>query len=104
MGTRSIQILSFALLSMTALVVVAQTAPSDASSECRLTAEPSARTVELASMFTSDVDQADATDAGLFAAPPAFVYALNEMAMESHGVTLVDVSDVTTCDRHKNII
>ena len=104
MGVRSIQILSFALLSATALIVVAQTTPSGASSECRLPRESAARSVELASLFTGNADDADAIDAGLFSAPPAFVYALNEIAMESRGVTLVDVSDVTTCDRHKNII
>lgn len=100
MGTRSIQFLSFAVLSIVAAGVVAQTAPANEADVCRLTIAPE-QAVELAAMFTSDSEVADA---GLFADAPSFIYAMNDGAFESQGATLVDVRDVTNCARHKNII
>ena len=100
MGTRSMQFLSFAVLSIVAAGVVAQTAPASEADVCRLTIAPEG-SVELAAMFTRDSEFADA---GLFADAPLFIYAMNDVAFESQGATLVDVSDVTHCGRHKNIV
>src|SRR5713226_9347837 len=101
MGIRSIQFLALAILSSAASLVAAQTATPSTADECRLTtASNDAAAVELAAMFASNDD----ADINVSADAPLFVYAVNDAPLESEGAVLVDVSDVTTCSHHKNII
>lgn len=101
MGIRSIQFLALAILSSAATLVAAQTTSFSAANECRLTtASDDAAAIELAAMFTSNDDG----DMNVSADASLFVYAVNPVALESEGAALVDVSDVTDCSRHKNII
>ena len=102
MGIRSIQALAFAALTTAAIVVAAATIPSTEADVCVLpTTTADNGSVQLAAMFTNDSDTAEAS---LFSNAPLLIYAMNEVARESDGVTLVDVSDVTSCGHHKNII
>jgi hypothetical protein len=101
MGIRSIQFLALAILSSAASLVAAQTTSLSAANECRLTtARDETAAVELAAMFTSNDD----ADVNVSADGSLFVYAVNAVPLESEGAVLVDVSDVTNCSRHKNII
>jgi hypothetical protein len=101
MGIRSIQFLALAILSSAATLVAAQTTPLSAVNECRLTtASDDAAAIELAAMFTSNDD----ADMNISANASLFVYAANGVPADSETALLVDVSDVTNCSRHKNII
>ncbi len=101
MGIRSIQLLALGVLAAAATLVAAQTTSLRAANECRLTvATDEASAIELAAMFVNDND----ADSNLFTDAALFTYAANDIALESQGVTLLDVSDVTHCARHKNII
>jgi hypothetical protein len=101
MGIRSIQFLALGALTAAATLVAAQTTSLRAANECRLTvATDDASAMEFAAMFTSNND----ADSNVFADSPLFIYAANDIAVESEGVMLLDVSDVTNCPRHKNII
>jgi len=101
MGIRSIQVLAFATLAAATTLVAAQTTPLNSANECRATpATDDAPAVQLAAMFTGN----DAGDANAFADASLFVYAVNDNALASEAVTLVDVGDVANCARRKNII
>jgi hypothetical protein len=100
MVTRAIPALAFAGLMTVAIAVAAETAPSREADVCALPQiVADAGHVELASMFTNDARE----ELTLFSDAPSFIYAMNEDARESDGVTLVDVSEITSC-AHKNII
>jgi hypothetical protein len=103
MDTRAMPALAFAGLMTVAIAVAVQTAPSREADICVLPQTVAEEGhVELAAMFTNDTQRADRT---LFSDAPLFIYAMNDVARASDGVTLVDVSDVTSsCARHKNII
>jgi hypothetical protein len=101
MVTRAIPALAFAGLMTVAIAVAAQTAPSREANVCMLPqALADTSHVELASLFTNDARE----ELTLFSDAPSFIYAMNEDARQSDGVTLVDVSDVTSCASRKNII
>ena len=101
MRIQSIQGLAFAGLLTAVITVAAQTMPAAEADVCvlRPTSVADNATVELASLF-----QSDRADASLFENAPLFIYAMNDAARESDGVELIDVSGVTSCTSHKNII
>jgi hypothetical protein len=102
MGIQSIQGLAFAGLITAAIMVAVETTPSTKADVCVLpTTAADSAAIEFAAMFRDDSDRVEAS---LFNDAPLFIYAVNEVARESDGVTLVDVSDVTSCAHHKNII
>ena len=101
MVARTIPALAFASLVTVAIAVAAQTTPLRAADVCALPqATASTGNVELAAMFTNDAR----VEQTLFNDAPLFIYAMNDAARTSDGVTLLDVSDVTSCASHKNII
>ena len=101
MRIQSIQGLAFAGLLTAVITVAAQTMPAAEADVCvlRPTSVADNATVELASLF-----QPARADASLFENAPLFIYAMNDAARESDGVELIDVSGVTSCTSHKNII
>lgn len=101
MGIRSLQLFAFALLSFAATAVAFQTTPSNASNACTLKMAADDASVDLAALFAPD---AEVADAGLFGNTPLFIYAMNDVARESDGTALVDVSGVTSCMRHDDVI
>ena len=101
MDIRSIQLFAFALLSLAATTVALQTTPSNASNVCTLKMAADDAAVDLAALFAPDAEFADA---GLFRNAPLLIYAMNDVARESDGTTLVDVSGVTSCVRHDDVI
>ena len=103
MDTRAMPALAFAGLMTVVIAVAVQTAPSREADVCVLpqTFADNGR-VELAAMFTN---KAQRPELALFNDAPLFIYAMNDVARASDGVTLVDVSDVTSpCARRKNMI
>lgn len=100
MGIQSVQTLAFAGLVTAAIAFAAQTTPLTQADVCVAPMIATSGSIELAAMFTSD----DRAQASLFSDAPLFIYAMNEVARESDGVDLIDVSDVTSCARHKNSI
>ena len=101
MGIRSIQFFALGLLSAATAAIAIQTTPSDAANVCRLAAASDEGAIELAAMFTPD---AEFTNANLFRNAPILIYATNDVAREYDGVTLVDVSNVTSCAQTDNVI
>jgi len=103
MTTRAIPALAFAGLMTASIAFAAQSVPSRDTDICALpTVTADIGGVELASMFTSN--DADRDERSLFSDAPLFIYAMNKTARESDGVTLVDVSGVTSCASHKIIV
>jgi hypothetical protein len=103
MGTRAISALALAGVMTASIAFAAATMPTTEADVCA--AAPTladAGQIELAAMFTAN--NADRDEHDLFSDAPLFIYATNEVARESDGVTLVDVSDVTSCASRKNII
>jgi len=102
MGVRAIPALAFTSLMTAAITVAAATLPSAEADVCALPSTTAdAGHIQLAAMFTQGADREEHS---LFSDAPLFIYAMNEVARESDGVTLVDVSDVTSCASHKTII
>ncbi|MBI1212345.1 MAG: hypothetical protein GC190_12845 [Alphaproteobacteria bacterium] len=102
MVTRTIPALAFAGLVTVAIAVAAQTAPLREADICALPQTQADRSqVELASMFTDDSAREPRS---LFSDAPLFIYAMNDVARASDGVTLIDVKGVASCTSHKNIV
>ena len=103
MGTRTISALALAGLTTASISFAAATIPTLEADVCALPATVAAAgRVELAAMFTNG--DADRDETNLFSDAPLLIYAMNDVARESDGVTLVDVSGVTSCASHKIII
>jgi hypothetical protein len=102
MRIQSIQGLAFAGLLTAVISAAAQTMPTAEADVCVLRPSSIAdnAAVELASLFRSD----DHADASLFENAPLFIYAMNDVARQSDGVELIDVSGVTSCTVHSNAI
>ena len=91
MDTRAMPALAFAGLMTVAIAVAVQTAPSREANVCVLP------------QTFADEGHVDG-EAGALGGQEGVVR-MNDVARASDGVTLVDVSDVTSsCARHKNII
>jgi len=95
MSLRSIQFLALVSLFVAAAAVAFQTTPSNAANACRSPVVAGQASLALAAMFATQIDEAEA---------PLFSYAATDIALDPDSATLVDVSDVTSCARHKIII
>lgn len=103
MATRAIPVLAFAGLMTASIAFAAATIPAADADICALpTMAADAGHVALASMFTNT--DTDRDEQNLFSNAPLFIYATNDVARESDGVTLVNVSGVTSCASHKIVI
>jgi len=103
MATRTIPALAFAGLMTASVAFAAQPIPANEADVCALPAPlADAGDVKLAALFTNSDADRDKED--LFSDAPLLIYAMNEVARESDGVMLVDVSGVTSCVAHKTSI